>query len=228
MKVLIDDANIESIKRITDLFPIDGVTTNPTILSKIGRNPKEVLKEIRKIIGDEADLHIQAVSISAKDIVEEGRIIVDQFGENTYIKIPANPQGFKAMKQLSSEGYKTTATVIYAPLQAFFAGKSGARYVAPYVNRIDNLGYDGIETTKQIHDILKINNLNTGVLAASFKNSNQFLQLVSYGVSGLTASPDVIDNLVKDENVDAATREFIKDFHSLIGVDKTMKDVLIK
>ena len=157
MKLLIDDANIEKIKRIYEYYAIDGVTTNPSILAAAGRNPYEVLKEIREFIGEEAELHVQVVSTMAEEMIEEGHKIVEILGKNTYIKIPTIPQGLKAMKALSSEGYKITATAIYTPMQAYLAAKAGADYAAPYVNRIDNLGTNGIDVARKIHDIFENN-----------------------------------------------------------------------
>ena len=144
MKLLIDDANLDVIKDIVSLYPIDGVTTNPTILSKAGENPKERLVKIREVIGEDKDLHCQVVAESKEEMKDQARKLVSLLGENTYIKIPSNGEGFKAMEELSKEGIKVTATGIYTPLQGFLAAKAGAKYLAPYVNRIDNLGYDGL------------------------------------------------------------------------------------
>ena len=177
MKLIIDDAHMDQIKKIYEFYPVDGVTTNPSILAKSGRNPYEVLKEIRTFIGDEAELHVQAVAGTAEGMVEDAHRIVSELGQNTYVKIPSVPEGFKAMKVLKGEGISITATAIYTPLQAFLAGKCGASYAAPYINRIDNMGYNGIQVAKEIHDIFKKNNLDTEVLAASFKNSQQVLEL---------------------------------------------------
>lgn len=224
MKLLIDDANIAKIKKIYQCYPIDGVTTNPTILSRSGRNPYEVLKEIRAFIGDEADLHAQVLSRTAEDMVKEAHKMLSILGKNTYIKIPTVPEGLKAMKILSSEGVNITATAIYTPMQAYLAAKSGADYVAPYVNRIDNLGADGIKSTKLIQDILDSNGFKTQILAASFKNSNQVQELCAYGVGASTVAPDVIENLMKNASVACAVEDFIQDFETLCGEGKTMLD----
>ncbi len=171
MKLIIDDAHIDQIKKIYEFYPVDGVTTNPSILAKSGRKPYEVLREIREFIGSEAELHVQAVAKTAEGMIEDAHRIIAELGTNTYVKIPAVPEGFKAMKELNKEGILITATAIYTPLQGFLAGKCGASYAAPYINRIDNMGYNGIQVAKQMHDIFKKNNLKTEVLAASFKKS---------------------------------------------------------
>lgn len=224
MQLLIDDANIDEIIRIYDMYPIDGVTTNPSILAKSGRQPYEVLGEIRAFIGKEADLHVQAVGTDANTILKDAHRIISELGPRTLVKIPCIPEGFKAMQMLREEGIRTTGTAIYTPIQAYLAAKSGAEYVAPYINRIDNVGYDGIKVAMDIQNILGVNHLDTKVLAASFKNSKQVLELCEYGIGAATVAPDVIDGLVKNMAISAAINDFIKDFEGLVGEGKTMAD----
>lgn len=224
MKLIIDDAHIDQIKKIYEYYPIDGVTTNPSILAKSRRAPYEVLKEIREFIGADAELHVQAVAKTAEGMVEDAHRIVKELGANTYVKIPSVPEGFKAMMALKKEGINLTATAIYTPMQAFLAAKSGADYAAPYINRIDNMGYNGVQVAKHIHDIFRNNGLNTEVLAASFKNSQQLLELCEYGIGASTVSPDVIDVLVKNQAIDSAIDAFVADFETLTGAGKTMRD----
>ena len=224
MRLLIDDAHIELIDKAYEFHPIDGVTTNPTILSKIGGNPFDTLKEIRKVIADD-ELHVQAISRKAEDIVEEAKYIFDTLGENTYVKIPAIPEGFKAMEILNfATEILFTATAIYTPMQAYIAAKCGAAYVAPYVNRIDNMGFNGLEITKQIQNIFENNELETEVLAASFKNSQQVLELCEYGIAAATISPDLLTAFTKNSAIDEAVETFISDFESFAGKGKTMRD----
>lgn len=224
MTLLIDDADIERIKAIYNYYPIDGVTTNPSILAKYGKPPYEALLAIREFIGNKAELHAQVVSTTAEDMVKEGRKIERILGNNTYIKIPTIPEGLKAMQILRSEGYHVTATGIYTPMQAYLAAKAGAEYAAPYVNRIDNLGNDGVQTTKKMQDIYVRNGLSTKILAAGFKNSQQVQELCEYGVSCITVASDVIENLIKNANITAAVNDFVADFESLCGKGKTMLD----
>ncbi len=224
MKILIDDANIENIKRIYNEYPMDGVTTNPSILAKGGRNPYEVLRQIRAFIGNKAELHVQVISDTTEGMVEEGRKIASVLGMNTFIKIPTVPAGLKAMRILSSEGFHVTATTIYTPMQAFLAAKAGADYAAPYLNRIDNQGYDGVEVTTQIQDIFNRTGMKTKILAASFKNTLQVQELCVYGVGAVTMTPDVIGNLIKNASVTSALEVFTEDFEKLCGEGKTMLD----
>ncbi len=224
MKLIIDDAHIDQIRKIYEYYPVDGVTTNPTILAKSGRQPYEVLREIREFIGDEAELHVQVTARAAEGMVEDAHKIIKELGKNTFVKIPSVPEGFKAMMALHGEGAKLTATAIYTPMQAFLAAKAGADYAAPYINRIDNMGYNGIKVARDIHDIFRNNGFKTEVLAASFKNSQQLLELCEYGVGASTVSPEVIFNLVKNEAITSAIDDFIADFEGLVGEGKTMKD----
>ncbi len=149
MKLFIDDADVREIRRLMELYPIDGVTTNPAILAKAGRHPKEVLLEIRALIGENRQLFAQVIPQDAEGMAEDGRAIADLLGKNTVVKIPSVPEGFRAIRILNGEGVLTCGTVVYTPLQALLAAKAGADYVAPYVNRIDNMGYDGVGTVKR-------------------------------------------------------------------------------
>lgn len=225
MKLLIDDANIEMIKKIYEYYPVDGVTTNPSILAKSGRPPYEVLKEIRSIIGKEAQLHVQVIARQAENMVEDAQRICEELGAGTYIKVPAVEEGFKAMKKLSAQGLNITATAIYTPMQGYLAAKCGAKYAAPYVNRIDNMGYNGIQAAKEIHNIFKNNKYDTEILAASFKNSQQVLELCQYGVGAATVAGDILLAFVKNAAITSAVDDFIADFEKLTGQGRTMRDI---
>lgn len=224
MKFLIDTADIERIKKIYEYYPVDGITTNPSILANTGRNPFEVLREIRSFIGNDAELHVQVVSLTADSMVKEGFRIVQELGPSTHVKIPAIPEGLKAIRLLSTQGISITATTIYTPMQGFLAGKAGADYVAPYVNRIDNLSYDGVSTAQTINTLFRKNGLKTEVLAASFKNSLQILQLLQYGIGAVTVAPDILEGLIRDANVDNSIGAFISDFQTLCGEGHSMLD----
>lgn len=223
MKLLIDDAKIDAIKAIYRYYPVDGVTTNPSILAKTGRPPFEVLREIREFIGGD-ELHVQVISAKAEDMVKEGHRIAEILGKETYVKIPAVPEGLRAMRILSQEGYRVTATAIYTPLQAYLSAKAGADYAAPYVNRIDNLGANGIQTVKIIQDIFENSGFRTQVLAASFKNSQQVQELCEYGVGAATIASDVIEALIRNASVAGAVADFTADFEKLCGAGRTMLD----
>ena len=224
MKLFIDDAHLDAIRKIYDLYPVDGVTTNPSILKKAGGNPIEVLKSIREFIGDDI-LFAQANDETAEGLVEDAHFLIDLLGkEHTVIKVPSVPEGFKAIRMLHAEGIRTCGTIVYSPMQAYMAGKSGAEYVAPYVNRVDNLGYDGVAVTESIEDILEVNDLPTEVLAASFHTSQQVPDLCAYGIGNATCSPDIIEGLVKSASVEQAAAAFTSDLEALTG-RKTMREI---
>lgn len=224
MKLLIDYADLNEIRRLTELYPIDGVTTNPSILADTKEDPCKRLKEIRELIGDDAMLFAQALGDTAEEMIRDAHTLVGLTGKGTIVKIPSVPEGFKAMRELKKEGIATCGTVVYSPMQAYLAAKSGASYAAPYVNRIDNLGYNGIGVVKSIQDIFDNNNMECQVLAASFKNAQQVLELCEYGIGASTAVPDVIDALAKNPSVDNAIAVFASDFLNLTG-KKTMTDI---
>ena len=221
MKLIIDNANIDNIRSMYEFFPMDGVTCNPTILAKEKRNPYDVLKEIRDFIED-GELHVQVVSEDSDTMVEEAYRISKELGKDTYIKIPTNKEGLRAIRSLAASGFHVTATAIYTQMQAFLAAKAGASYVAPYINRIDNLGSDGVRTAREIHDMFRNYGFQTEVLAASFKNSMQVLELCRHGIGAATVAPDVMEGLAKNQAVTAAVEDFIRDFEDLAGAGKDM------
>ena len=226
MKLYIDDADLGEIRRLWEIYPLDGVTTNPTILARSGRHPKETLLEIRKIIGDDAELFVQALPKDTAEIIADGEAIVSAFGAKTVVKIPSVPEGFAAMKALNRKGIVTCGTAVYTPMQAYLAAKAGAAYVAPYLNRIDNMGFDGVRIVKQIHDLLQKGGYSTEVLAASFKNSQQVLDICAYGISAATCAPAIIDGFTNNVAIDAAVDAFVADFERAYGKGETMKSLL--
>lgn len=222
MRLLIDNVNLEKIKMIYKYFPVDGVTCNPSILKAEGHPPYEQLKKIREFIGPNAELHVQVISKVAETMVEEGEKIISAFGEDTYIKIPVNKEGLKAIHQLSQKGYNVTGTAIYSQMQGFLAAKSGAKVVAPYINRLDDLGYDGIKIAQDIDAMIKNANLDCGIIGASLKSSKQIIELYKYGVAGLTLSADMFDKLIDNEIVNSVVTKFIEDFEEINGEGMTM------
>lgn len=222
-KLIIDHADIETIRRLYEYFPVKGITTNPTILCQSGRPPYEVLREIRNFIGKEADLHVQVINRTAENMIHEALDIKNELGNNTYVKIPVTLEGLKAIKHLSQTIGNITATAVYSKAQAYLASEAGADYIAPYVNRIDNLAQNGVQTVKSIQDIFTINHKETKILAASFKNVQQVIELIEYGVDSITVAPDIIDTFMKNEIVDMAIETFSQDFSECYGKNASMK-----
>lgn len=223
MKLLIDFAGIEKIRELYEYFPLDGVTTNPSILAAAGKDPYETLKEIREFIGPDADLHAQVISERAEDMVEEAHFMLEQLGKNTCIKVPVVREGLKAIRRLAAEGVRVTGTVIYTPVQAMLAAHAGASFVAPYVNSIDNAGIDGMGVAKTIQETFENQGLTTQVLAASFKNAYQVQELFAFGIPAVTAVPDVLESLIKNDMSIARMGRFKADFETLCGTGSTMK-----
>lgn len=192
-------------------------------MSKTGnKNPMDQLKKIREIIPADADLHAQVLSTETKDMVEEAKYMMSVLGENTYIKVPVTANGLKAISILSKEGIPTTATAIYGVMPAFMAAKAGAKFLAPYVNRLDNLGYNGVELAKDIHTMVKTHAYAAEVLGASFKNSQQVIDLCKHGVGAVTVNPDTLKTLAFNGVAESAVNDFIHDFESCCGKGKTM------
>ena len=218
MKLFIDDADIDAIRYLTEYYPIDGVTTNPSILAKTKRDPRETLKEIRSVIGKERTIFVQAVAADYEGMINDAHMIMDLLGKNTVVKIPSVPVGFKAIAALKKEGIPTCGTAVYTAMQGYLAAKAGASYVAPYVNRIENMGYDGIQVVREIQDILDACGYDCQVLAASFKNSRQVKELAAYGIDNVTCSADIIKGFAKNAAIDGAVEDFISDFQALTGV----------
>ncbi len=222
MKLLIDSAKTKEIRKLFGLYCADGVTTNPSILAAEGRKPYEVLKEIREIIGKDSELHVQVISEETDEIEKEAERICQILGDKTFVKIPATEKGVAAIKVLSAKGFNITATAVYTTMQAYIAARCGALYVAPYVNRIDNLGGDGVETVKEITSVLAGLGGKTKVLAASFKNVGQLQRLCVAGTDAATVSPEVLNALLKNQSVNEAVKQFESDFAGLCGQNATM------
>lgn len=225
MLILLDTANIDSIKHINDIYPLDGVTTNPTIISKEKKDFICILKEIRNIIGKEKMLHVQVVGSKTEEMIEEAIYLNEKIGGNLYIKIPVTEQGIKAMKELSKKGYKITATAIFTAQQALMAAKAGAEFVAPYVNRIDNLMADGIKVVSDIVSIFEIYNINSKVLAASFKNTEQIHNACLKGAHSVTVNEDLIKQLIYHPSTDLSVDNFIKDWEMQYGKNTKTNEV---
>ncbi|APQ76713.1 fructose-6-phosphate aldolase [Clostridium botulinum] len=225
MLILLDTANIESIKNINDIYPLDGVTTNPTIISKEKKDFIGILRKIRNVIGEEKMLHVQVIGSKAEDMIEEAVYLNEKIGGNLYIKIPVTEQGIKAMKKLSKEGYKITATAIFTAQQALMATKAGAEFVAPYVNRIDNLMGDGIKVVSDIVNIFETYNINSKVLAASFKNTEQIHNACLKGAHSVTVNEDLINQLIYHPLTDLSVDNFVKDWENQYGKNTKTNEV---
>lgn len=222
MNILIDNANYALVMALFDAFPYDGVTTNPTILSREPEAPMALLKRLREDIPSQAQLHVQVVSTQCDAIVSEARHILDALGENTFVKIPVSDAGLRAMRAL--KGAPITATAIFTPMQAFLAAKLGARYVAPYVTRITNEGGDGMRVAMEIHDMLRAHSMPCDVLAASFSNVQQAKDLCVHGIGAVTLTPPMLDEMTSCNQTGIAIDTFARNFAKAFGAGRTMCD----
>jgi len=219
MIYLADTADIKELKELFDYFPLAGVTTNPTIIAATNRKLSEILPDIIEIVGDKM-LHIQMISNNAKDMVREAKAYKVKFslGDNYFVKIPVSKEGFKAMPMLKDAGFNVTATAIFTQQQALVAARAGADWVAPYVNRLDNISSHGIEVVKHIVENIEKFKLNTKVLAASFKTVDQVHRVSMVGSHAATINYEVIELLRSHPMTDMSLEKFEKDAQGLYDI----------
>jgi TalC/MipB family fructose-6-phosphate aldolase len=226
MLFFLDTANVREIARCFDLYPLSGVSTNPTLIAKEKRPFYDILSDIRKVIGAAPILHVQVLGEDADTMVEEAKQLRDRFGSSILPKIPVTPQGFKAIGMLARLGFSVTATAVATPLQALLAAKAGAAYTAPYVNRIDNIGGDGVGVVANIVRLFTASGLPTKVLTASFKNVQQVQDVALAGAHAATMAPDLLDLLVKHPLTDSGVAGFNADWSSAFGPGVTTLDLV--
>lgn len=224
VELIIDSANVREIERLCTYFPIDGVTTNPTIVVQEKLPFLPLLKEIRHVIGDERILYVQVVGATAEEMVTEARYITGEISGEIVMKIPVTREGIKAIKLLKVAGIRTLATTVYTPMSAYVAAKAGAEFVAPYVNRIDNLTGDGIKVVEEIVELFAKHQLDCKVIGASFKNVQQLQHVCLAGAYGLTAAPELIDGLLKHPSVEADVAVFKEQWMTQYGVESDRLD----
>ena len=220
MEILLDTANIETIKKYNDIYDVTGVTSNPTIISREKGDFFAILCGIRKIIGDKKQLHVQVTADNCEEMLEEAEAIVKRLGKDTYIKVPTNEVGIKTMKALKADGYNVTATAIYTPQQAVMAASVGADYAAPYFNRMCNNNFNAPEAIAEMAEIYSMYGKKTKLLAASFKNTNQIMQALLAGAEAVTASPELYTQMVESPLIDDAISRFDADWTKLYGSKK--------
>lgn len=219
MQYILDTADLKEIRHANEFYPIEGVTTNPTIIAREKTDFKKLVTAIRDIIGPEKSIHVQTSADTAEGIVAEARQLKDLLGENFYIKVPIGEAGLKATMMLRGE-IPVTMTAIHTPQQALVAAKAGAAYVAPYVNRLDNIGSDGVKVVEEIVHYFDHFGIDCKVLAASFKNTQQVQDAAYCGCHAVTVAPDVLYNLIKHPLTDIAIDAFNKDWENVYGDKK--------
>ena len=217
MLYLLDTANADEIARLVDAYPVCGVTTNPAILGQEGAEPARQLRLIRQAIGPQRMLHAQVTGKDAETMVREALALRDAVGESFYVKIPAVPEGLRAMPALKKEGLKVTATAIFDTSQALLFARAGADFVAPYVSRLDNIGADGVDIVEEIMHDFKEDGVTTGVLAASFRTADQIRRLAKHGITAVTVTPAFLEALLWHPMTDDAMRRFDAAWAKLTG-----------
>ncbi len=214
MKIFLDSANLESIRKFNDMGLLDGITTNPSLMSKEGGNPKDVMQEITKII--KGDVSLEVVSTEYSEMIEEGKRL-RQYGKNVVVKVPMTSDGLKACKSLSSEGIPVNVTLVFSPNQALLAAKSGAKYVSPFIGRLDDVGQDGMKLIKDIKEIFDNykDDFKTQILVASIRHPLHVIDAAKIGAHVVTLPPNVLDKMLQHPLTTIGLENFLSDWKKL-------------
>ena len=226
MEFIIDTVNLEEIKDAVEHMPIVGVTSNPSIVKKTSpENFFDHMRKIRNIIGRERSLHIQVISKDCDEIIKEAHRILEEVDEDVYIKVPVSYEGVKAIKLLKAEGINVTATAVYDLMQAYMALAAGADYIAPYVNRIGNLGSDPMELISELSNRIMMDGYDCKILAASFKGVQQVRDSFNCGAQAITAPVEVLKTIFNNPNIEKAVNDFNSEWYSIYGEGKGICDL---
>ncbi len=212
MKIFLDTANIEDIKRFAEMGVIDGVTTNPALIAKEGKNFKEVVNEICSII--DGPVSAEVISTNAQQMIEEARKIA-KIHKNIVVKIPATIEGYKALSVVAKEGIQTNFTIVYTSNQALIAAKLGATYVSPFVGRLDANSTSGNDLIREIVTMYKNYNFETKVLAASMRNVIYVKETALAGADVATIPPEVLEQMMNNELTNISLEGFLKQWYEL-------------
>jgi len=214
MKLFIDTANVEHIREMADLGIISGVTTNPTLIAKEGRDFNEVIKEITSIV--DGPISGEVISLDAEGMVKEG-IEISKIHPNMVVKIPMTEQGLKATKLLSEKGIKTNVTLVFSSNQALMAALAGATYVSPFVGRLEDTLHDGIQVVSEIRDIFDIYGYDTQIISASIRTPKQLADSALVGAHIATVPYAVLKKAVTHPLTDKGIDAFMKDWKAVFG-----------
>ncbi|WP_036606527.1 fructose-6-phosphate aldolase [Oribacterium sp. P6A1] len=217
MRFFIDTANVSEIREANDMGIISGVTTNPSLIAKEGRDYMETLKEITDIVDGPISGEVKASTVTAEGMIEEGREIA-RLHKNMVVKIPMTAEGLKAVKVLSSEGIKTNVTLIFSAGQALLAARAGATYVSPFLGRLDDISTDGIALIQDIEDIFQMYpDIDTDVICASVRHPMHIVDCAKTGADIATVPYKVLMQMVKHPLTDIGIDKFKKDYESVFG-----------
>lgn len=220
MKIFLDTANINSIKKFNDMGLLDGITTNPSLMSKESGNPKDAMKEIIKII--KGDVSLEVVSTEYSGMIEEGKRL-REYGDNVVVKVPMTSDGLKACKSLSSEGIPVNVTLIFSPNQALLAAKSGAKYVSPFIGRLDDIGKDGMHIIKDIKEIFSNYDFGTQILVASIRHPIHVVDAAKIGADIVTLPPAVLEKMIQHPLTKIGLKNFLADWEKVKDANPNLK-----
>jgi transaldolase len=214
MKFFLDTANVEHIKEANDMGVICGVTTNPSLVAKEGRDFNEVIKEITEIV--DGPISGEVISEDAEGMIKEGREIA-KIHKNMIVKIPMTAEGLKATKVLAKEGIKTNVTLIFSAAQALLAANAGATYVSPFLGRLDDISMDGMDLVKSIAEIFAIHGIETEIIAASVRNPIHVIDAAKSGADIATIPYSLVIQMVKHPLTDQGLEKFKADWAAAFG-----------
>lgn len=220
MEILFDTANLADIEQMTPIYPMSGVTTNPTIIKAEGRiDFYPHFRRIRQVIGPDRTLHIQVLAQDADGIVADAHRLLEMVDDRVFVKIPTTEQGIKAMRLLREEGIGVTATAIYSKTQGILAIAAGANYIAPYFNRMESLDIDTVATIKSLARFIDRHGASCKIMAASFKNVAQVSAAFEAGAQAVTLAPQLLRAALGASEVTQAVNAFASDWHDTFGTD---------
>ena len=216
MKLFINTANIEEIKKANDMGVICGVTTNPSLIAKEGRDFKQVIAEIASIVDGPISGEVKATTVDAEGMIAEGREIA-KIHPNMVVKIPMTIEGLKAVKVLTAEGIKTNVTLVFSANQALLAARAGATYVSPFLGRLDDISTPGIDLIETISEMFSVQGIETEIIAASVRNPIHVTDCALAGADIATIPYKVIEQMTKHPLTDQGIAKFQADYKAVFG-----------
>jgi len=212
MKIFLDTANISAIKLYNDMGLVDGITTNPSLLAKEGGDPQKTMEEIVRIV--KGDVSLEVVSTETAGMVDEAHRL-RKYGNNVVVKCPMTAEGLKACRILTKEGIPVNVTLVFSVNQAILAAKAGAKYVSPFIGRLDDNGQDGIHLIKEMREVFKNYGFSTQILVASVRHTMHVVDAAKIGADVVTLPPDVLGKMLKHTLTDVGLKNFLADWEKL-------------
>jgi len=217
VKIFIDTANLSEIRKAKALGLVDGVTTNPTLLAKEGETAETLIRKISKEV--KGPVNVEVTGLACEEIVKEGKVLAT-WGDEIVIKIPINQEGLKAVRILATEGIQTNVTLLFSASQAILAAKAGATYICPFIGRLDDISFNGLELIQQIREIYdNYDEIETRIIVASVRNPIHVIEAARMGAEIVTIPPAILDQMAKHPLTDRGIAQFLEDAKK-IGVKK--------